>query len=55
MKHHREAYCKLVGKHSRATTPENGSSRRQPRSQGEECESETLILEKESALPRVSI
>jgi len=40
----------------RATTLENGSNRRQPRSQGRKEEgAETLILERDYSTPRVSI
>ncbi|QCD82743.1 hypothetical protein DEO72_LG2g3084 [Vigna unguiculata] len=48
-------YCFVTIASRQARRRRSRSSRRQPRSQGEECESETLILERESALPRVSI
>jgi len=37
--------CTATAATTNTTTPENNISRRQPRSQGGECESETLILE----------
>ncbi|QCD93533.1 hypothetical protein DEO72_LG5g1608 [Vigna unguiculata] len=48
-------HCSVTTASRHARRRRSRSSRRQPRSQGEECESETLILERESALPRVSI